>query len=366
MIINTSKFKTIINKAVKACSNNKLFPLTSLIGINIFGDGYCCLTTFDSSNLLNVGELDVYQVDDENYSEDLVLEAVVSATQLCSLINKLNTPTIKFETDDVNLTIKSGKNSYKLPMFFEDGEVVKFPIIDIATESLNATKLDVDKFKLALKHNESCAAKSFEVPALVNAYFGDMIVTSDSVKACFTNTKLFEDPILLPYPLIKLISVFDDEFINVIVYNDRVLFFNNNYTTSVYGFSSDRLNEFPIEVLNRLLTVENTHTIKLVKKELVSCLERLSIFNDNILNVSIKNKQVVFYNETTACETLELSNAVEFDFSVALSSFLPMIRETDGEVINIAYGSDIGVSIINYDENEKEFITRILAFISNE
>lgn len=366
MNINTSKFKNIINKAIKACSNNKLFPLTSLVSVNVFGDGFCGLVTYDSTNLLSVGDYDVYEVSNNDYTDGLVLEAVVSASQLCALVNKLSTPTINFAIKDGNLVVTSGRNSYKLPMFYEEGAVVQFPVIDIDVSNAESTTINVDSLKLALKHNESCAAKTYEVPSLVNAYFGKMIVTSDSIRACFTNVDVFKREVLLPYSFLKLVNVFDDEFINVVIEGDKILLYTNDCSTSLMGNISDDLESFPIEVLSKLLEVENTNVIRLVKKELVSCLERFSIFDENVLNVSIKNNQITFRNGDSAVETLELSNASDFEFNVALSSFLPLVRETDGEVINIAYGSNIGVSIINFDENENNFVTRILAFITNE
>lgn len=365
MIVNTSKFKNILNKSVKACSNNKLFPLSSLVGISIFGDGYCLLTSFDSVNLVNVSDIICEELP-KSSADELVMNVVVQAIPLCSLISKINTDTIELKEEGECLIIKSGRNNYKFPIYYEEGEVVSFPDIRVNVVDVKVTRVNLDEFKLALKYNESCAAKTFEIPSLVNAYFGERIITSDSIRACFTNVSLFDTPVLLQYPLLKLLNIFDDEEVNVVFEGNNIAIFNDAYNTCVVGQVSDDLSEFPIVALNRLATIENNNEIRLVKKELVDCLERLAIFDDNILNVTITKNAVTFSNGDSVNEVLELTNATEFEFSVALSSFLPLIRATDGEVIHLRYGSNIGVSVVSYNEDHDEIVTRILAFIVNE
>ena len=116
MKVNTEQFKELVSKSVVGASNNKLIPITQLMGIKKSGNSIM-LTTTDATNYLYIfGDIDGNEPD---------MSVTVFADQFAKLVSKMTSKTITFEVvDGVLNVIGNGNYSIELPLD-EHGEIYR-------------------------------------------------------------------------------------------------------------------------------------------------------------------------------------------------------------------------------------------------
>ena len=130
--IETKILKDLSNKAYSVCSFDKMAPLTELMEIDIKKDKIIIRSTDSITNLFVSADIK------DNEEE---MRIVVDANIFNSLINKITTEYIELNVNNNSLMI-SGNGVYYLDVRVdENGEIIKFPEINIdeskATKDIN-------------------------------------------------------------------------------------------------------------------------------------------------------------------------------------------------------------------------------------
>ena len=103
MKVKTEQLKELVNKSINGASNNKLIPITQLMGIRRSG-GSLILTTTDATNYLYIDADSIF--DDPSDSD---IQVTVFAEQFAKLISKMT-------SEYIELNIKN--DTLEVPLLF--------------------------------------------------------------------------------------------------------------------------------------------------------------------------------------------------------------------------------------------------------
>lgn len=357
MTINTSTLQSMVAKAMKGASCNKMIPLTGLMAIELKGYTLTLITT-DATNYLYVRE---EKVEGDDFY------VVVQADMFAKLISKLTCEKVSLELkDNVLMVTGNGKYSIELPLD-EEGELIKYPnplaaktfVGDSATINLSTIKLILNTAKAAL-------ADTLEVPCYTGYYVGDKVVATDTYKICGINIKLWDEPALVSPEMMNLLDIFTDEKISV-YRNDNTMVFNSVNCT-VYGTLMDSIDDYQIEAIDGLLEQGFESSCKVTKSALLQLLDRLSLFvspydKNGIYLTFTRDGLQIESKQANSIETIPYSESKDFrDFTccVDIEMLHSQVKANTGDSITIHYGEDNAIKIT--DSN----VAQVVALLEDE
>lgn len=357
LTITTSTLQTLVSKAMKGASNNKMIPLTGLMAIQL-KDHLLTLITTDATNYLYVRE-------DKVEGDDFYV--VIQAEMFSKLIARLTCEKVSLELkDNVLLVSGNGKYSIELPLD-EEGELIKYP--DPLYNSFNGgveEEINLSTVKLILNTAKAALADTLEVPCYTGYYTGNNVVATDTYKICGINIKLWDEPALISPEMMSLLDIFTDEKIAVIRDKNVMVFESKNCT--LYGTLMDSIDDYQIEAINGLLEQDFESSCKLAKSQLLQLLDRLSLFvspydkNGIYLTftrdgLQIESKQA---NSTETIPYTESNNFHDFTCCVDIEMLHSQIKANAGDGITIHYGEDNAIKLT--DGN----VTQVVALLEDD
>lgn len=265
--LKTKTLQEMTQKAMKGASNNKILPLTSMIAIQL-KENTLTLTTTDFSNYLEIRQ-------DKVEGEDFYV--VVMADLFSKLVGKLTTEEVTLSVTDKVLAIKAnGQYKMELPVD-EDGELVKFPEYK-SNETANKYEVKLATLKSIWNTNKASVAQDLTTPALTGYYVDcNGVITSDSFVACHNKVmNVSVAPYMLPYQVVELFGVLEQEDVTIYVGQTTVDIHTHNAT--IYGKLLLETANFPIDAIVNYLETSFDCKCKLPKDALLSILDRLSLF----------------------------------------------------------------------------------------
>ena len=226
--LKTLELQEMVSKAIKGASQNKVIPLTSLMGIKL-EQGTLTLSTTDGSNMLQIVKA---KVEGEDF------KVTVQADIFSKLVTKTTSNSIILELEKENLSFKgNGKYSISLPLD-EEGELIDYPEIPYGEfEKVKAKKTQLSTVKAIINANKAALAETMEKPYLTGYYFDSGVTTTDTYKVCNTDIEVLGQNTLLPAELVNLFSIIDKEDIAVKINGDEILLETDNvahYQERVY------------------------------------------------------------------------------------------------------------------------------------
>lgn len=359
MKVSTEILKNAVAKAVKGVGNNKLIPITSLMCIEL-KDNTLTLVTTDATNYLYVRE-------DKISGNDFYV--VVDANVFSKLVSKMTCDTIEMTIDNYTLTVKgNGKYKIELPID-EDGQLIKYPnpiesfkMDSVCTVNKTTVQVILDTIKPAL-------AVTLENPCYTGYYTKDKILATDSYKiACLNFAKpWFDEAKLLRSEFLDLVSVVQNETINVYVDGNNVVFHTDD--CDIYGsFMSDEIEQFNIEGIDGLVNLEFEHKCSVPKRELLQTLDRLSLFvgpyDQNTVYMTFTPQGLQLSSK--AANSIETINYLtskdftEYTCGIDIQMFMQEVKSISNDAIEINYGDDSCIKMT--DGN----ITIIVALVDDE
>lgn len=351
LLIKTNKLQSLLNKVMKAISNNKLLPITSLIGIKTTKEGHLLLQSYDGNNYLQtLTTTDYYE---DNY-------VAINANSFYGIVSRINQESITLEFTPKYLLLKTSGSNYKFDIAYEEDKVVTFPTYEQqeATEVI----IDLKDLELALNLNKAAAAQTSELVSITGAYFGDKIVTTNGYTACLTNKKLFSKPLLLSYNTINLISALNGEKVKVSVSNK--ITFTDNEGTTIIGEPMPQVDEYPLQKVLSFLEASCTGTFNVSKRDLLQSLDRLNVFVDiydkNILDAEVTETEFILKGKNSgAVETFKLTGTnPPAKFKVDYGYLRSQVSSLISEVVTIKYGNP---SLIIIEEAAAHHIIALVA-----
>lgn len=334
MKIKTEQLKELMAKAIKGASNHKLLPITGFVMIKNEKKKFT-LTTTDGVNILEVSA---------DNAEGKDLYAVVVAELFNKLIARTSTEYVNLEVTKKGLEVKgNGVYIFDMPLD-EEGKVVSISIPEIISKE--SKQVDLEDIKGVLYSNKSAIAETFEVPCLTG-YYSDStgVITSDGLKICNTNNKIFNESALISTELMDLLSVFDTDDILLSVQDNLVLF--SSKRINVYGKLMSEVEDYPVKDIKEYFTIKFENEVKLNKNKVLEVLDRLSIFTEgydkSVLQFNFEDSELVILDkDNTICEKIKYESlegkAGNFACNVDITLLTPQIKALDSEVFTIHYG----------------------------
>lgn len=275
MKISTVKLQSMMSKVVKGVGNNKLIPITSLIGITL-EDGTLTIVSTDGSNYLYVHE---------EVGEKGDFYVCVKADQFSKLVSKMTSDYIELKIKDNCLEVKgNGTYNIEIPLD-ENGDMVEYPnpIADNESKVGDKTTIKLSTVKTILSALKNGLSTSPSNPQLMNYYFGDCVVATNNTKINALAEKVTDKPILVNPTLVDLMDTITDDEINMVVYEpnweeepQQIEFVSD--TVTVFGYVSEGVESFPINAIKTLIDMSYDNYCTFSKTELLQVLDRISLF----------------------------------------------------------------------------------------
>ena len=347
LTVNTLKLQTMLNKALKGATNNKLLPMTSLICLNV-KDGVLTLVTTDDTNYL-------YVRDDVEGAEDFY--AVVDTDKFSKLISK-------FTCENTTITVKDngikvvGNGTYMFELQIDsDGSQVAFP--NPIGESGNfkeewdeVATISVDTINTILSAIKPSVADKDVI--LCGYYFGDTVIGTDRTKMACLRDKIFEKPSLISQEVVNLLSLMTED---VKVYGkDNTLIFTTE-NIALYSISMPDVEDYPSDRIMEKLNDENgfNSMVKVPKTDLMKLLERIALFVGDFDNKAINlvftmNGMQISNKVSSGVETVEYiegKNIKDFACLVNIDILYTQIKAQISDVVEIWYGNPSAIKLID-------------------
>ena len=208
--IKTDELKGAINKVVKGLGNNKLLPITEMLGLN-FVDKNLFLVSTDGSTKVQV-KLELQdKVDD--------LSFVVNGKSFTQLVSKTTTENITLNVEKDRLVVKgNGSYTFSFPTD-EDGNLVILNNIDTSNYE-NTEEVSAKEVLKSYEINKSSVAETMETPEYTGFYFDEEgALTTNSLKISYFSNKVFTSKLLLAGKFLSLFSLFAED--NVKIYQSN-------------------------------------------------------------------------------------------------------------------------------------------------
>lgn len=344
MTISTSTLQSMVAKAMKGASCNKMIPLTGLMAIELKNHLLTLITT-DATNYLYVRE-------DKVEGDDFYV--VIQAEMFAKLISKMTCEKVSLTLKDNTLMVTgNGKYSIELPLD-EEGELIKYPDPVASIEPTAGTDectINLSTVKLILATAKAALADTLEVPCYTGYYVGDKVVATDTYKICGISIKLWDEPALVSPEMMALLDIFTDEHIAVLRVDNTMVFESKNCT--VYGTLMDSIDDYQIDAIKGLLEQGFESSCKLTKSALLQLLDRLALFvspydkNGVYLTftkdgLQIESKQA---NSVELIPYAESKNFRDFTCCVDIEMLHSQVKANTGDGITIHYGEDNAIKI---------------------
>ncbi len=334
----TNNLVDLVSKAYKGVGNNKLIPITSLIGLQFSSDGFY-VRSYDGLNEVVIKDASIKRDYELQYEE-----VVVNANILKSLLDKITTENIYLELTPNKLII-TGNGEYFLDIVYDENvplTMKRLDFNDYGSETYNIKKSDL---LVAVTNNEASVDLNNQIICETGALFSKKLITTDEILATLTDVELVKDKkFLFSYSTLHLVDIFNkDELIFKVNGNTFKLTDGINY---IVGNFVQGLDEYPEESLLGLVG-EDVSCVGIKTQELIDSLNRLSIFvkafdKDDLNMILEKNTLTLKTNLSNAVEVLKVcGEPVEYkEFNVSLTKFLGQLSHIVEEEILLRYNSE--------------------------
>lgn len=279
--------QALVAKATKGASCNKMLPITGLLAISA-DNGVVTVTTSDASNYLYTFRTNV-ETDEKFY-------VVTQVETFSKLISRLTCTQVTLSVTDVALVVE-GNGTYEIELPLDDeGNPVVFPDpmskVDLTT--FEEVDVSADFINSVLQTASASVADTNEVMCYTGFYIGKSIITTDSLKLCSINRKLFADPVLLAPSTVALFDTLGTEHVKAYKKGNAVIF--KSPTATLYSTVMNEIDDFQADEIQRLLATEFNARCTVKKDDVLSTLDRMSLFvlpyDNNIINLTFQQNGI--------------------------------------------------------------------------
>lgn len=356
MEINTKILKEIVNKSIKCTSNNRILPITSLMGIELV-DRQIILTTTDGVTTLRVF------ADVDNAESADVFYTVVNADMFTKLVNKTTCEYIKLENKENYLEF-TGNGTYKLEITLnESGDKIKIPYKDIQTTIVNKV-IELNELKEAINITKSSTSKDFDRPSLTGFYFGDKVITTNAYLLSVVQKSLVDTPILIPYNVAELILSMSGTSVDLVQDESQHLVFKSD-DMQIYSTQLDGTPAFPVSMTDDIISSSFPEKAILNKIALLNVLDRMLLFvtdydKNGVFLTFSENGAIITSQKSNATETIEIKDnelTSEFKCLININYLKTQVENIKGEYVTIYFGSK---KLIKLEEDKNIFVIALI------
>ena len=364
MIISTKDFKEVANTILLATDLDKVNARLELV-------------TKKGNLYLNTTNKEFYAAVKFPLTEEVSnVRAVVDATTFLNLVSGITAEEFELLIDDQKVVIKVGRSNYKIPMIFENDQLivldpikignvtVEMPIsLDILKSILNVNSKELLKLKKAVVANE--AQKLYYLDET-----GCYTITTGACKNSFQLEKPIK--LLLNDRIVKLFKLFkDDPYLsfgydqvaNGTSQSKITLQTENVYMAALVTCDDTIINQFSraINLLKSVIEDQYDNKVVVDSNEFGAAINRLMQFAKNTnkdLNVNtmqgiftFKNNEMLITDTTNNVDTVEIENesqvSEDYQMTVNLSFIKSVLDSCKNEHITMNFGNHKAI-IINH------------------
>ena len=349
MKIQTEVLQKMVSKAIQGASNNKMIPITSLIGIefkedNLGGKGNLVLMTTDGSNQFRINT----EVEGTGN-----FYTIVNADTFSKLVGKTTKEFITLENKENYLEV-TGNGSYKLEIAInEEGEMVKFP--EIKNIEGNELAANLANLQEAIKTAKASVAKTMEVPCLTGYYISDNMIATDRQMIFSMNHELISEPVLISSEMAELLLLVEgSEIIELIKKDNNLIFYNKSFT--IAGKELEGKESYPVQAIEGLLNTEYKNTIKVNKQELLNVLDRMNLFVTDYDEGGVyldftEAGLIVRSQKSNAEEIVDIEGSLDpenrFNCLADIEMLKAQIETISTDIVEIHYGQDTSIKLLD-------------------
>lgn len=279
MIIKSDLLKKYCSIILQAVDNNELSILTETLE----------LKTKNDILYMNVTNKEYYAQVKLGLNQAESLHATVNANLFLKLISQITTSDIELTINSNTLIVK-GNGSYKLPLIFDNNQLLELPEININNVT-NEIDINSDILNSVLQYNSKELLKGTISRPIQKLYyidnFGAITFTSG---ACVNNFNI-QTPfkLLLNDKLVKLFKLFQDTNVHMSIGYDalsdtitqtKVKFESSDIKlTAIISCDDSLLNSVPVQAIRGRAMSNYPYSINIDKTALLSTINRLMLFN---------------------------------------------------------------------------------------
>ena len=308
MKIKTEILNKLIGVAYKAAGNNKLIPITQMIGIKL-ENSELTLSATDSFNTL--------YIDNKVESSDESINVCVNADLISKLVSKFTCEFTELVLKE-NYLLVVGNGEYKLDLLLDDeGKAFRFPTKEISAEA-KLQEIETAKIVDMKNYGEKSLAQTLDEPDLV-AYFvnNEYAISTDRNIMTVINNGYTETPLTLRSKFVELLTNMKEKI--------KLSIWRNNTTGEVNLYATDDeirlfskvngiVEDYPYEAIKNLVdTSEFSVKAKINVKELLAVLDRISLFvtpyDSNEISIHLASSKLYISSvKATGVEVVKLND----------------------------------------------------------
>lgn len=333
--IKTETLKNLTTKVVKGMGNNKMLPITEMIGINIKGTKISLLSTDGTNRVEVIGDI-------EN-TDNVETKLAVNGDTFSKLIQKITTELITLTIEDNKLTVKgNGNYSFAIPVDEENNFIV-FDSLSLEGEE---QEVNVNALKESYAFNKESVALTMEVPSYTGFYYDqDGSVATNSLKISSVKEPIFNNPILLYNSFVQLFALLESEKAKVKQNNSEILISTND--TIIKSPKMTELSDFPISDIRPFLDTEMDHKVKVNKQALLNLLERISIFvtpyDKNGIKIDFTKEGLKVWtikgDNNELLPYINTDSLADDSIKIDVTNFKALVSSNPEEEVTIHYGN---------------------------
>ncbi len=285
MIIQTKEFKDVANTILAAISSDK-----NVANVEIIAK--------DKAISLNATNKEWFVSVKYNLTEDINFRAVVNANAFLGLITGITADTFEVEASAQDLTIKVGKSSYKIPLIYDNDQLMTLPVIRLVNDTVNMSiNNDILMSILNVNSKEIQKTKGID-PAKIDElqklyYLDENGCFTFTTGACVNSFKL-EKPIklLLSDRIVRLFKLFKtdvnfmygtDALSNGFLQSKAVFYNDTTYLAAIVNSDDVMLRKIqgPINLIKQFMADSYQNRVIVSATELSNAINRIITFNKN-------------------------------------------------------------------------------------
>lgn len=351
MKIKTNELINKVNNVYKAVGNNKIIPITQMIGIKLL-NGVLTLCATDSFNYFYVNKT----VDSKES-----IDVCVNADILSKLVNKFTCEETELILES-NYLLVSGNGKYKLDLLLDDeGKTFKFPTKEINIESAKCQDIDLIKFTNLKFYAEKSLATTMEEPDLIAYYVNNELgISTDRNVMTLIKEPITDTPLTLRPKFVELMGLMKEQ-IKFYYWNDensannQILLGASDGETTIFSKVNGSPNDYPYESIKDLIeTTEFGINAKISTKELLSVLDRINLmvtpYDSNTIDLKVSNGNLFISSvKSTGVEVVSLkdvSSDTGWEGKIDIEMLRNQLVSFNKEVVDIYFGNDTCIKLV--------------------
>ena len=359
--VGTEILKSMLVRSVKGMGRNKQFPITSLMLIKLEHNTLTLLTT-DNNNYLYV-KRDKVEGDD--------FYVVIQGEQFARLISKFTCEKTELIADGNSLEV-IGNGKYHIAIPLDEGEYIQFPdpVADLKLKESDRLEWNLSTVNTILESCKLSLAVTYEDPQYTGYYIGeDIITTNDYLMSRLDIDILGGKEVLVRSEYMELLGLMTEENFSAYIIKDKIVCTSPDCV--VYGelMEEDYLQKFQAsEYRNYMKSREMKSSCKLDKTQLLSVLDRISLFVDKYDEDAVR---LTFTEKGVSVESLQ-STGVEvvpyieskdyqaFTGIMFIAQLMNVLKSYPEDVVEVGYGDDAAVRLTSGN------LTFLIAWVTEE